>query len=402
MLLASFCGKFHIDGYQLDILGPNQNKMRHKMTAMTRGLALAAFLVVILILASCTTIAPPPPEPPATPTQVPQPTATEPRITSLTFASGSTVDEWYPLGAAISTAVTETTPDIEMSVKNTSSMMESLKLLLNGQVDLAFGYDHHVVLANQGNLAKAFPNAPTEIIHIKCGVEMERPTFPDYGQSARVVLPLYEQPLHIVTTDTAGIAGISDLKGKRVSIGVPGTVTEELAVYLLEALAFDLDHDISLESLSVNEAVVALEKGEIDGFFWSGPVPNPDIANLFAVTTTKMVMLPIDGEDAAQIMRTHPEIFHKSAIPANSYTDLDVTVDTLAITFVLAAMEDLPADQVTQVVSTLVESNHKGFSALNNPINQSPEIAISLLGTEAQTRLHKGLAEYFEEYAVLR
>jgi hypothetical protein len=82
--------------------------------------------------------------------------------------------------------------------------MESLKLLTSGKVGMAFGYDYHVVLANQGKLASIFPDAPVEKFSIKCGVEITRSAFPDYSQPARVVIPLYEQFLHVITTNSTG------------------------------------------------------------------------------------------------------------------------------------------------------------------------------------------------------
>ncbi len=70
-------------------------------------------------------------------------------------------------------------------------------------------------------------------------------------------------------------------------------------------------------------------------------------------------------------------------------------MDTLAITLVLTALEELPADQVTQIVSTF-------FAAKQNSLNQPPSLAISLLSAESRAWLHKGSAVYFEEYGVLK
>jgi len=371
------------------------------MTYKKRVMISAAFLVLILALTGCTTPSVAPQEPTAAPIQEPPPATPTNETIRLSMAVGGTEDAWYPLGNRIGADVTERIPNMEMSVRTTSSLMENLKMLLNGHVDMAFGYDYHIVLANQGNLAKAFPDAPPEVLHIKCGAELVRPAFPDYAQQARIVVPFYEQQLHILTTDASGIATLNDLSGKHISIGVPGSVTEELAVYVLDGLGFDLENGLSLAFLSVDESIAALENGELDAFFWSGRVPDLVISDWIAASGLRIVMIPVGEGEAAQIMRAHPGIFHKSKILANSYQGLDADMDSLAVTLVLAAMADLPADQVRQIVSTLFESAQGTEFALNETTPFAPELAIFQLGVEARTYLHSGSAKYFREQGVL-
>lgn len=371
------------------------------MTYNKRVMISAAFLVLILTLTGCTTPSIAPQEPTAALIQEPQPATPTNETVRLSMAVGGTEDGWYALGNRIATDVTERIPNMEMSVQTTSSLMENLKLLLNGKVDMAFGYDYHIMLANQGNLAKAFPGAPPEVLHIKCGAELVRPVFPDYAQQARIVVPIYEQQLHILATDASGITTLNDLRGKRVSIGVPDSVTEELAVYLLDGLNFDLENDLALAFLSVDESIVALENGELDAFFWSGRVPDLVISDWIAASGLRIDMIPVGEGEAAQIMRAHPGIFHKSKILANSYESLDADVDSLAVTLVLAAMADLPADQVRRIVSTLFEGEQGIEFALNETIPFTPELSIFQLGVEGRTYLHDSSAEYFREQGVL-
>ena len=270
------------------------------MTNNNRSTLIAICLALMLLLASCAQAAPPLPEPTAIPTPQAQPATPESQINKLSIAAGSIADAWHPWGTELATAVTQTVPHTEMSVKTTASRMEDLKLLLNGQVESAFAYDYHIVLANQGQLMQAFPDVPIETLTIKCGVEVERPTFPDYSQPARVALPLDEQPLQIITTAATGITTLDDLRGRRISLGPPGSVSTELAVLLLDGLGFDLATDIVIETLTVEEAMTALAQGELDGFFLSEPIPSPETAVLFAAAAVPIVMIPIGENEAAQ------------------------------------------------------------------------------------------------------
>ena len=323
------------------------------MTPINRNALSAVGFLLALLLASCTAAAPPPPEPTAVPTPNAQFATPESQLSQLSIAAGSITDAWHPWGNEVAAAVSQTVPHTEMSAKTTASRMEDLKLLLNGQVDFAFAYDYHIVLANQGQLMQAFPDAPIETLTIKCGVEIERPTFPDYSQPARVVLPLEEQSLHLITT-TSGITTLDDFRGRRISIGPPGSVSAELAVLLFDGLGFDLANEIIIETLTTAEAIVALEKGELDGLFLLDAVDGPETAVLFTTATLPLRLIPISHEEAAQIMRAHPGIFHQTTLPADLYADQEAEVAALAVTFVLAVMEDFPAEQMEQIVAALV------------------------------------------------
>ena len=75
--------------------------------------------------------------------------------------------------------------------------------------------------------------------------------------------------MHVVSVEGKGVAKLSDLKGKRVSTGSPGSATEVMAFRIIEAAGMDKDKDLKRERLGVAESVNALKDGKIDAFFWS-------------------------------------------------------------------------------------------------------------------------------------
>jgi len=77
----------------------------------------ATFLVLILILTGCTIPAALPHEPTDATTQEPP----QNKTVRLSIASGGVEDAWYPLGNSIGSDVAEHIPNIEMSVRWTSS-----------------------------------------------------------------------------------------------------------------------------------------------------------------------------------------------------------------------------------------------------------------------------------------
>ena len=70
---------------------------------------------------------------------------------------------------------------------------------------------------------------------------------------------LYPNIMHVVTVAGSGITKMSDLKGKRVSTGSPGSATEVMAFRVIEAAGLDKDKDMTRERLGV-----AARRGVLD------------------------------------------------------------------------------------------------------------------------------------------
>ena len=59
--------------------------------------------------------------------------------------------------------------------------------------------------------------------------------------AVRTLMILYPNRMHVVTVEGMGIEKMSDLKGKRVSTGSPGSATEVMAFRVIEAAGLDKD-----------------------------------------------------------------------------------------------------------------------------------------------------------------
>jgi hypothetical protein len=322
--------------------------------------------------------------PPAQPTQAPQaalPTATTKPLEKLSFsiATGGTGGVWYPLGGAIGGIVTKSVQNTDATAEATTAALDNLKLLTAGKVGMAFAYDYHVVWVNEGKM----PGLTGKF-------------------NVRMVMGFYEQPLHIVTKDGAGVKTLMDLKGKRISTGAPNSGTEEQASYVLKALGLDWDKDMKREKLGATECVAALKDGKLDAFFWSGAVPTGSIIDLASTPSLKMVLLPISGETADKIMQANPGVFHKSIFAKGSYSGVDADVDTLAITAVLLAMDNFSEERMYQIVSTIFASQKDLAAVAKEVAKLTPELAVKQANPDAQKYIHPGAAKFFKEKGVLK
>ena len=75
--------------------------------------------------------------------------------------------------------------------------------------------------------------------------------------AVRTLMVLYPNRMHVVSIEGRGIEKMSDLKGKRVSTGSPGSATEVMAFRVIEAAGLDKDKDMRRERLGVAESTNA-------------------------------------------------------------------------------------------------------------------------------------------------
>jgi TRAP transporter TAXI family solute receptor len=158
--------------------------------------------------------------------------------------------------------------------------------------------------------------------------------------------------MHVVTIEGTGIDKMTDLKGKRVSTGSPGSATEVMAFRVIEAAGLDKDKDMKRERLGAAESVNAIKDRKIDAFFWVGGLPTAAVTDLGATPGVKIKL--IDHADTITKMNAkYGPLYVKDVIPAKTYPgqdkdNLNTTVWNLLVTG--NKMSDDLAYAITKIV----------------------------------------------------
>ena len=204
---------------------------------------------------------------------------------------------------------------------------------------------------------------------------------------------MYPAPEHIVTTKQSGIKSIADLKGKKVSIDVPGSGCSTQARTILSEYGYDLEKDLTLANLSQTESVQALKDGVVDACFFNFAYPASAVMDLAA--TRDIVMVSLDEALVDKLTKKYP-YYLKLVIPAGTYNDVDYDVLCLGDSNVLVAHKKMKDDIAYQVTKAIFENVSTGSYALTNihPIaaQLSPANAVN-----SPIPLHPGAMKYFKE-----
>src|SRR3990170_5441855 len=184
--------------------------------------------------------------------------------TRLSIVTGGTGGVYYPLGGALANVLSKYVPGVVATAEVTSASIDNLKLVGAGKGDIAFTMAD---TAWEGfNGTGKFPGK----------------------LPLRAIVVLYDNKTQVVTVQGKGIEKMSDLNGKRISTGAPGSGTELIALRLLEAYGIDPEKDVKREKLSVAESVGAIKDNKIDALIWSGGLPTAAVTDLAATPGQKI------------------------------------------------------------------------------------------------------------------
>ena len=115
----------------------------------------------------------------------------------------------------------------------------------------------------------------------------------------------YYEPVWIFYRGEAELTRLSQLAGKRVSIGVEGGGTRRIANQLLDASGIGID-SADLLAMPGSEAATALREGRIDAMFIVGPPETETILGLMRDRAVKLMSL----DQAEAFVRRLPFLNH--------------------------------------------------------------------------------------------
>jgi TRAP transporter TAXI family solute receptor len=291
----------------------------------------------------------------------------------LTLASGSPGGVYYPLGGGMAVVIQKTT-DLRCAAESTGASVENSRLVGGGESDMGMVMGSIAYKATQGMqpFEKKFPIV--------------------------ALFQMYPAPEHIVTVSGKGIKSVKDLKGKKVSIDVPGSGCAVMAKAILEEYGFNLEKDLTVAHLSQSEMVQALKDGVVDAVFFNFAYPGAAVMDLAA--TRDIVMIPIEPAMVDKLIKKYP-YYVKITIPAKTYPKVDYAVLCLGDSNVMVANQKMEDGVAYKIVKAIYENVDKGKWPLKNihPIaaQLTPQNAVN-----SPIPLHPGAMKYFKEVGALK
>ena len=197
---------------------------------------------------------------------------------------------------------------------------------------------------------------------------------------------LYPETIQLVTTEGTGIASYDDLKGKKVSVGAPGSGTFANAEQLLEIHGLTMD-DIEAQNLDFAESQESLQSGQIDAAFITSGTPTGAVEALNA--TTEVVIVPVEDAKADELLEKYP-YYAKETIPAGTY-GMAEEVPTVSVLAMLAVSEHARMETQREEGPKIYENTDQ----ISHPKGAYIKAETGLDGIDID--VHPGAQKYFDE-----
>src|SRR5438034_8315575 len=254
---------------------------------------------------------------------------------TLNIVTGGTGGVYIIYGAGLADVLSKKMK-VAASAQSTPASVDNMKLIRDGKADLAFTLADTAYDAVKGLNRFAPPEAKAD---------------------AKTIAVMYSNYDHLVAKAGAGINTVTDLKGKRVSIGAAGSGTETKAIRILEAYGLNATTDIQPQRLAAQDSADALRDNKLDAFFFDGGLPTSAVADIANSTSVKL----IDQADSiAKMNAKYGNFYFAAKIPKGTYkNDADVVTagvanllvvpssfDPALVKAILTAMFDYQADLV--------------------------------------------------------
>ncbi|SHJ10524.1 TAXI family TRAP transporter solute-binding subunit [Lutispora thermophila] len=299
-------------------------------------------------------------------------TACTPAKTNMILATGGTSGTYYPYGGAMAQIFNSKIQNMNVTAQSTGASVENCKLLGQNEAELAIVQNDMLDYAYNG--IEAFAAGKIENI--------------------RGIATLYPEIVQIVASVDSGITNIKDMKGKRVSVGAPGSGVEANARQIFEATGLTYN-DMSVSYLSFSESADAFKDKHIDCFFVTSGIPNAAIQDITAQNDIVLVSLT---DDVVKTLTQKYPFFVEYNIPAGTYKGQSSDVKTVAVMATLATNSNVSEDVIYSITKALFENQPE----LAQAHAKGAELVLEEAVKGISIPFHPGAEKYFKEKGLLK
>jgi uncharacterized protein len=288
----------------------------------------------------------------------------------VTIGTGGVTGVYYAVGGAICRLVNKdrAKSGIRCSVESTGGSVYNVNAVKSGELD--FGMAQSDVQYQAYNGTGAFKEADKDL---------------------RAVFSVHPEPFTLVARKEAGITKFTDLKGKRVNVGNPGSGTRSAMDELLAAEGMKVS-DFSLASeLKADEHGPALCDNKIDAFFYGVGHPSANIQD--PTTTCGAKLVPINDAAVDALVAKHPYLA-KVSIPGGLYSNNPQPTPTYGVLATMVSSAKVSPDVVYTITKAVFENLdefkklHPAFAHLD---------AKDMIKNGLSAPIHEGAMRYYKE-----
>jgi TRAP transporter TAXI family solute receptor len=208
-------------------------------------------------------------------------------------------------------------------------------------------------------------------------------------KDVRALFPMYQTPFQVIALKSSGITSVSDLAGKRVSVGPAGGTPGTYWPQFMAALGVEAN----ISNAGAADAAGQLTDGLIDAFAFAAGVPISAFAELAA--QQDVVMFGFTPEEQAKVLEAFPAMAPLT-IAAGTYAGHDYDQPTVALWNFAVAHKDMP-DTLAYEITKLALDNPDRMVQIHAA---AKETLLENWDKNTFMPFHPGAVKYLEEKGI--
>lgn len=301
-----------------------------------------------------------------------------PKQQFMSMATSSVGGSWFPLGGAMAKVIGDAYPQLKITAEVTGGTADNLKLLKNGQVELALSTNDMAYLAAKGE--GPFKGAAIS-------------NFKGLLGGHAIIWQVY-------TLKSSGIRSLKDFKGKRLSLGAAGSIGGPTGQIVMEAYGLKMNTDWKPEYLGHGDGPGALLDGRVDGVLIISSAPTAAVTDITSRRGEDVVFLNPEKEILDKLIEKHPYWF-PAVIPGGAYKGHPNDIpNSFGSATILVAHEKVSDEAAYATVKALIENHGKLVAA--NALAKEWSRENATRGIAGVMPFHPGAEKYLKEAGVLK
>lgn len=294
---------------------------------------------------------------------------------TVTIGTAGVMGMYYPLGGALCRMVnvTRKVHKLRCSVEPSEGSAANIRDVIAGDVDMGIAQSDTQYYAREGS-----------------GPFRDKPQ-----AKLRALFNVYPETLTLMAREDANIRALADLRGKRVSLGTPGSGTRATMDLVLEAAGVQREQLRASPDIKIVEMPPTLCDSKIDAFGFVAGHPNPVLMD--AAGGCRVRVVPVAGAAIDALVAQRP-YYTKTVVPGGLYKGAGADVPTIGTMASIVVSADMP-DEVAYAITRAVFENFEDFRKLHPALGSLTKDQAVRGGV---VPAHPGALKYFREAGLVK